>query len=227
MAIVVRSVDNWEIKQWLVRLQLLVKSLTGEEIVREIVHTLSVEYGITSNRLLASMRDRAAANGVAMRTMKILFPDVLDVGCYSHTIDHVGENFNVPHLEEFTRLWISLFSHSPRTRLEWRNDTGKTMASYGATRWWSRWEVYDQILVQFGDVAPFLERHDELSPTTTTKLLEIVSDSKKKAFLEMELAAVVDAGAPFVKTTYTLEGDGPLVFRCYGQIQLLTDWQPN
>ena len=37
----------------------------------------------------------------------------------------------------------------------------------------------------------------------------------------MELAAVVDAGEPFVKATYNLEGDGALVFKCYDQIQAL------
>ena len=89
--------------------------MTGDEIAREIVHTVSTEYGITGNRLVATMRDRVSANGVAMCTIKVLFPNILDVGCYSHTLDHVGEHFNVPHLEEFTRLWISLFSHSPRT----------------------------------------------------------------------------------------------------------------
>ena len=31
----------------------------------------------------------------------------------------------------------------------------------------------------------------------------------------MELAAIVDAGEPFVKATYQLEGDGALAFRCY------------
>ena len=77
--------------------------MTGEEIAREIVHAISAEYSVTGNRLLACMRDRASANGVAMRTIKILFPNVLDIGCYSHTLDHIGDHFNVPHLEEFTR----------------------------------------------------------------------------------------------------------------------------
>ena len=35
----------------------------------------------------------------------------------------------------------------------------------------------------------------------------------------VETAAVVDAGSEFVKTTYTLEGDGPLVLICYEKIQ--------
>ena len=221
LAIVVRFVDDWEVKQRLIRLQLLTKTMTGEEIARELVHTISTEYDVSGDRLVATMRDRASANGVAMRTLKVLFPYVLDVGCYSHTLDHIGEHFDVPNLEDFTRLWISLFSHSPRTRLEWKNETGKAMASYSETRWWSRWEVYHQILVQFGDVTPFLEKHNEIAPITRTKLLDLLHDARKKAFLQMELAAVVDAGEPFVKSTYTLEGDGPLVFKCYDHIQIL------
>jgi len=53
---------------------------------------------------VATMRDRVSANGMAVRTIKVLFPIILDIGCYSHTVDHIGEYFDVPHLEEFTRL---------------------------------------------------------------------------------------------------------------------------
>ena len=101
-AIVVRYVDNFQIEQRLICLQLLAKSLKGEEIAREVVHTLSTEYGVAGNHLLAAARDRVAANSVAMRTIKILFPDVFDIGCYSHTLDHVGEHFDTPFLEEFS-----------------------------------------------------------------------------------------------------------------------------
>ena len=142
LAIVVQLVDGWEVKQRSIHLQLLTKTMMGEELARENVHTVSTKYGLTGNRLVATMRDRVSANGVAMRTIKVLFPNILYVGCYSHTLNQVCEHFNVPHLEEFTCLWISLFSHSPRTRLEWKTETGKTMATYSETQWWSRWEVY-------------------------------------------------------------------------------------
>ena len=49
--------DKWKIEQRVVRLQLLVKSMTGEELTRELVNTLAVQYGISSERLLAVMRD--------------------------------------------------------------------------------------------------------------------------------------------------------------------------
>ena len=76
-----------------------------------------MEYGITPDRLLAGMRDRASVNGVAMQTLKIVFPDLLDIGCFLHTIDLVGEKFQTPNLESFIHSWISLFSYSPRVRL--------------------------------------------------------------------------------------------------------------
>ena len=31
-------------------------------------------------------------------------------------------------------------------------------ASYSAIWWWSRWEVYQQLMVQFGDLEPFFQR---------------------------------------------------------------------
>ena len=43
-----------------------------------------------------------------------------------------------------------------------------------------------------------------------------------KPCLQIELAAVVDAGEAFVKATYNLEGDGPLVLRCYEILSTLT-----
>ncbi len=36
--------------------------------------------------------------------------------------------------------------------------------------------------------------------------------------LKLELAAVIDIGTFFVKATYNLEGDGPLVLTCYEEI---------
>ena len=86
---------------------MLQKSLTSEEIARELISTLSVEYHVTPTVLLACMRDRAATNNVALRTLKVVYPNIADVGCFSHTIDHVGEKFETPVLYEFTSAWIS------------------------------------------------------------------------------------------------------------------------
>ena len=76
-------------------------------------------------------------------------------------------------------------------------------------------------MVQFGDVLPFLESQDEITSKSRLKLLEFLRDSKKKAFLEIELAAVVDVGELFLEATYNLEGDGSIVLQAYDQIQVL------
>ena len=110
LAVLLRFVDNFLTKQRLVCLKLLSKSMTGEELACMIISTLSTLYGIESSRLVASMRDRASVNSVAMATLKLLYPSLLDIGYFSHTLDRVGEQFKVPVADEFTRLWISLFS---------------------------------------------------------------------------------------------------------------------
>ena len=220
LAIVLRYIDNeWKIKQRLVRLQIVVKSLTGEELARELIAVLSVQYSIGTQQLLAAMKDRASVNEVAVRTLKIVYPNLLSVGCFSHTLDRVGEHFLTPNLSDFITSWISLFSHSPKTRILWRDQTGKSMATYSVTRWWSRWEVIEQVSVQFGDVLPFLRMEGLGSATTTAKLITFFTDPQKKALLEVELASIIDWGRPFVTATYSLEGDGPLALECYEKIE--------
>ena len=110
---------------------------------------------------------------------------------------------------------MSLFSHSPKVKMLWKEQTGRSMASYSATRWWSRWEVYQQLLVQFGVIESFLQRNEDIAPATRAKLLPYFSNQQMKATLQLELAATVDYGEPFVKATYNLEGDGPLALTCF------------
>ena len=222
LVVILRFVDNFVIKQRLVRFLTLTKSLAGEEIARELINVLSVEYGIASERVLASMRDRASANGVAMRTIQIVYPNMIDIGCYSHTIDLVGEKFRTPNLNGFIHLWVSLFAHSPRARLFWKSRTGKAVTSYSPTRWWSKWEVMSQVMAFFGDVTPFLQANPEMSPATNRKLIGMLQNPTTRSFIQVELAAVVDAGEAFVKATYNLEGDGPLVLKCFEVLSTLT-----
>ena len=93
--------------------------------------------------------------------------------------------------------------------------TGRSMASYGATRWWNRWEVYKQLLVQFGDLEPFLQRNEDIAPATRAKLLPFFSNQQTKVTIQIEFAATIDFGEPFVKAKYNLEGDGPLALKCF------------
>ena len=55
LAVVIQFVAEWKIEQHLIRLQLLTKSMTEEEIDRELVSVLSVEYSISVDQLAACM----------------------------------------------------------------------------------------------------------------------------------------------------------------------------
>ncbi len=193
---------------------MLVKSMTGEELARELISCLSVSYGVKPESLLASMHDRASTNDVAMRTVKIVYPSVVDIGCYSHTIDLAGNHFKTEILSSFISLWVSLFSHSPKAKFLWMVKTGMSVESYSATRWWSQWEMMKQLMLLYGDVDSFVTSL-EGSHATKSKLLNILHDANARSVLEIELAAIVDVGEPLVKATYKLESDGALVFDCY------------
>ena len=219
MAILVRFVsEEWKLEQRLLRMQMLTKSMTGEEVARELISVLSMRYGVKSELLLAAMRDRASVNNLAMQTVKVVYPLIVDISCFSHTLDHVGDNFNTPNLKEFLHLWISLFSHSPKTRVLWRSQVGQSMVSYSATRWWSKWEVVKMLMLYFGDIEPFLQQNDDIGPSVRPKLLSFFTDAQRKANLQLEIAMTVDWGEPFVKACYFLEGDGPLALECYESI---------
>ena len=70
-------------------------------------------------------------------------------------------------------------------------------------------------------MVPFLESNSDFAPATRGKLLSILNDPQQNQNLMVELAVTIDAGMPFVKATYNLEGDGPLVLTTYEIISAL------
>lgn len=117
----VRFVVDWSVKQRLVRLEFLQKSVTGQELTRQLISTLSAMLGIESTMLLSVMRDQASVNTVAMAIVSVVYPAALNIGCMSHALDSVGDKFNAPTLHIFITLWISLFAHSSRVKALWKN----------------------------------------------------------------------------------------------------------
>lgn len=215
IAIIVRFIDDeWMITQRLIRIDICSKSVNSEELARVLNESLSVEYGIRANSLLAAMRNGASVNQAALNRIAFIFPKVLNVVCFSHTLDNVGNHLVIPTLLEFGSLWIRLFSHSHKAKLAWQDLTGRKPKSYSETRWWSKWEVYQQLLEQFGDVARFLQEAEveKIAPHIVSQLQAILSDPQRQVNLKLELAVTIDVGEHFVKATYYLEGDGPRVF---------------
>lgn len=167
------------------------------------------------------MRDGASVNQAALNRIQFIFPKTFNVVCFSHTLDNVGNHFVIPNLTEFGNLWIRLFSQSHKAGLMWKELTGRKPKSYSETRWWSRWEVYKQLMEQFGDVQRFIDDmvREKVAPQTSRQLADFFANLNKVISLKLELAALIDVGEVFVKATYVLEGDGPLVLSCFETLQ--------
>ncbi len=61
---------------------------------------------------------------------------------------------------------------------------------------------------------------DDQPSALKLKLQNLLSDATSHSHLLLELAITIDAGEPFIKATYTLEGDGPLALLCYRVLAL-------
>ena len=55
----------------------------------------------------------------------------------------------------------------------------------------------------------------DIGPSFRPKMLEILQSVPGLGQLKMELAAVIDIGEQFVRSTYNLEGDKALMVNCY------------
>ena len=93
------------------------------------------------------MYDYASANKVAMRTLQVVYPAVVGIGCFSHTLNRVGAKFNSPHANDSTTYWVNLLSHSFKAQAIWKQQTGHTITGYSATQWWSKWAMMSHFWV--------------------------------------------------------------------------------
>ena len=91
--------------------------------------------------------------------------------------------------------------------------------------------MIEQLHNLYGDIEGFL-RNNDMAPATKEKLLGMLSHPQKRVLLKLELAVVIDAGRPLVQATYVLEGDGPLLVKCYKELSKVsasfsTAYYPN
>ena len=81
------------------------------------------------------------------------------------------------------------------------------------------WKVIDQLCRRFGEVQTFLDDNGDVAPKTMDHIRVIFNDEERRKELQLEMAAVVDAGQQhFVRAAYSLKGDGPLVFSAFQKL---------
>ena len=102
-----------------------------------------MQFSVSSGLVVAAMCDCAKSRLPSYLGCWMFFP---------HT--RVGKHFKFPLVNEFTTYLISLFSHSFKACLLWKEikERSVCVCGYSEIRWWSKWKVMNQLLELSGDV---------------------------------------------------------------------------
>ena len=117
-----------------------------------------------------------------MKTVKVLYPDIVDIGCFSHKIDRLEKTVMLPYLMSLKLLgWVCFHITLKPNCFGWNRQENKwflTVLLDGG----ANWKCYGT----FGNVEPFLKKKNENLPPV--KLLSFFTHDKKDK-LQVELAA--------------------------------------
>jgi hypothetical protein len=142
----------------------------------------------------------------------------VDLNCFSHTLDHVGDHVCTPEADTFISTLLQLQGQSQLAKVIWRSVCGKMPPSVSPTRWWSRFEFAAIVLGNWNAIDQYITALlDKDCCTVLTTALRASIDSGKKEKVFLQLRVVTAVMLPFVKATYNLEGDeflAPFAYDC-------------
>lgn len=72
------------------------------------------------------MCDRVSVNNVVLRIIKVIFFNILDIGCFFYIFDYVGAKFNIFIFIKFMKYWILLFVYLLRVKFLWKDFIGRS-----------------------------------------------------------------------------------------------------
>ncbi len=211
---------DFEICYRLVQFITAEKHLDGASTARLLIQLLLTKLQINIWNLVAVMRDSVAANGVALRGILCTFSSATDILCLPHTLNHVGEHFELGTLESFLTPFILLVCNPGAAKLTWKQMIGEPVMCFSNVRWYSKAEIAMQIATHYHQLGPFLSKlaAEGIGEATTAKMQLIFSE--REPTLRLELAAMMDM-RPLVATTYEMEGDRLEVLLAYQLIEAL------
>ena len=204
---VTRSItDDFIIRMRLVAFKTTKVHMDGDALFRLIVTTLQRVLGLDLDYCVAYARDSCSTNYNAVNRLMPLSVNALNMLCFPHTLHNTGKHLQLPVLDEFMTPWLQLVPQPGAAKLRWQAILGKGVSSYSKVRWWSRWEIMQEIALNFGALLGFLTNLDAdgIGDATTKKMLAIVTNQRQE--LELELAAVMSCER-LCLATYRMEGD--------------------
>ena len=212
--------SDWRIRQKLVGLSTLRKSPDHQTLTAAMEKHYVEELKLDLTKLIAAMVDRASTNKAALDLLASEHGGLafLRAYCNSHTLCHVGGNFESKELDSFFSAYRTLIMHQGGARDLMRAWLEEAPLTAAGIRWYVKWEQTAQ--VQAKDIMSMQEvllkcKEKKYSEASAEKLLKMFDDKIFMAKVLVAAAAQVDAGKLFCQATYLLEGDSPLVFTAH------------
>ena len=181
----------------------------SDQLFRLVLTTLQRNLQLDLEGCVGLARDSCATNQGAVDRLMPACMNALNMLCFPHTLHNCGKHLKLVVLTEFMTPWIQLVPQPGAAKLKWEAILGHGCAKFSKVRWWSRWEMMNEIATNFSQLPAFLadlEANDILvGDATTSKMLDVLTHKKKE--LELDLAAVLSCER-ICRATYRLEGDG-------------------
>ena len=107
--------------------------------------------------------------------------------------------------------WNVIFTTSMKARCVWKN--------YNSIRWWSLWVCTKVVFEEWAHIPAFLAYDEDFAKASRQKLPDALL--RNPIQLRVEFTAFMEL-EKFVQATYTLEGEGTLVFIAFEKLEELS-----
>ena len=188
--------------------------------------------GKLSGHVVAWQRDRASVNNAAVSILILSYRGALDLHCLPHTLCHVGEHMPAPLALKLKQDLCKLNGLSLKSRKLWKEALQRAWKKVGNTRWWAAWELHAWVHEEFELFLLFTAMTDipmtgeddvggALDGACITRIRTVVNTPATRILLQLQLGTLRRCCDLLIRTTYNLEGDGPLVLVAHGMIDRL------
>lgn len=226
--VVVRWVDkHMSIHLRCVAVDILKKTLTGEQICSQLCDVLARKLGIPLSNVLAWMNDAASANSCAFsKGLKTFAAHSDQLFCLGHTLNNAAEKAAQPVLDEFLLSYNAAVSKSATARTSFKEVNLLPCLQLCNTRWTGEMETCARSLLPAHSAGtlklwPGDLRKRNCCEKTTPKLEAFFADERKNVLLGVELAVIVTHGGCIAELLTKVQGDGWEIATMYEDVVAL------